>query len=95
MLSHEKQRVAIWVIIERTEQAISELLIKRSRLEAEGREPRVRASAFDRVLFCAIHQIGAVALAAEWFLYREDANVKPLPLKSRRAIHLEFRRHRS
>jgi hypothetical protein len=36
-----------------------------------------------------------VALAVGWFLYREDANVKPLPLKSRRAIHLEFRRHRS
>jgi hypothetical protein len=56
---------------------ISQPLIERSGLEAEGRKPCVGASALHGGLFRSPHQLGAEALAAKWLLQSERTYVQP------------------
>ena len=69
--------MALRVILERTEERITEPLVKRSRLKAEGGELRAGASALNRILFGAPH-LRAVTLAAKRLLHRQDADVQSL-----------------
>jgi len=62
LLSHEVMLVTFGMVLKRSKDAISEFLVKGSRLKTEGVKECIRAAALHRVKFRTLHQFLAEAM---------------------------------